>query len=77
MMSLNNCEGKEIENGRPNVRIFVMQSLKSKTPRIRAGHGGRKGRRCENAKKTEGFGLMSSVSGRAKQKKRKDQTLVD
>ena len=45
------CEGKIAKNGGLNVRAFVMQSLKDKTQRRRAGHGGRKEKYWESAKK--------------------------
>ena len=38
---MRDCESKIAEQGDPDVQVFVIQSLKGKTPRRRAGHGGR------------------------------------
>lgn len=37
LMTMNDCEGKRTDKGGPNVRIFVLQSVRNKTPRRRMG----------------------------------------
>lgn len=40
-MSKYDCVDRIAEHGGPNLQLFVIQNLKEKTQRRRAGHGGR------------------------------------
>ena len=43
LIFIRNFESKKVDNGEPNMRLYVMRSLKDKSPRNRrAGDGGRK-----------------------------------
>lgn len=50
-MSMNDCEANRADIRGSKVRVFVLQTLKDKKPRRRAGHGGRKGWRPDSAEK--------------------------